>query len=153
MFDIDITNSQSVVSVDEDRLTRAVTIVLQAHDVRRAQIGVSIVDDPTIHQLNRKWLDHDYATDVLSFPLSWENDFLEGEIVASADTAKTSALRFSWKEDDELLLYIIHGALHLVGYDDHSPGDLEKMRAEERKFLALFDLQPNYDPDEGETTR
>ncbi len=153
MFDIDITNSQSVISVDESRLTDAVKAVLRTHDVAYARIGVSIVDDPTIHELNRRWLDHDYATDVLSFPLSWQDDFLEGEIVASADTAKTCASRFSWNESDELLLYVIHGALHLVGYDDQTPEALEKMRAGERKILALFDLHPNYDTLEGETTR
>ena len=153
MFDIEITNCQSAVSVDENRLEQAIVAILQKQNVNRARISVSIVDDPTIHQLNRQWLDHDYATDVLSFPLSWENDFLEGEVVASGDTAKASASRFSWRSDDELLLYVVHGTLHLVGYDDHSPEDLAEMRQGEREILALFDLHPNYDAIEGETNR
>ena len=68
------------------------------------------MDDRTIQQLNRQYLDHDEPTDVLSFLLEREAERLEGEIVVSRDTAACSAPAYGWTPADELLLYVIHGA-------------------------------------------
>ncbi|MCB9927093.1 MAG: rRNA maturation RNase YbeY [Planctomycetaceae bacterium] len=125
-------------------LQRAVRIVLEGESVTEAEVSIAIVDDTAIHLLNRKYLDHDYATDVLSFLLSDRDDPLEGEIIVSADTAKREASRYAWDITDELLLYIIHGALHLVSYDDVSECDREQMRAKEREYLEkLGRTHPN----------
>jgi probable rRNA maturation factor len=100
-----------------------------------------VVDDETIHDLNRRFLAHDYATDVLSFALEQSADGLDGEIIVSADFATASAPRYEWSAADELLLYVIHGALHLAGYDDHEPDDISRMRAAEARHLALAGLR------------
>jgi probable rRNA maturation factor len=100
-----------------------------------ATVSIAIVDDETIHRLNRQFLEHDYPTDVLSFALT-EPPHLEGEIVASIDTARREAAQAGWSTDDELLLYAVHGALHLVGHDDHDPADAAAMRIAERAVLA-----------------
>lgn len=110
-------------------------MVLQGESVAEADVSVAIVDDPAIHLLNRKYLEHDYATDVLSFLLSAIDEPLEGEIIVSADTAKREANRYAWSITDELLLYVIHGTLHIIGYDDASDRDRELMRAKERAYL------------------
>ena len=93
---------------------------------------MAAVDDRTIHQLNRRYLDHDYPTDVLSFVLEEGPGTVEGEIIVSGDTAAASAPGYGWPAQDELLLYVIHGMLHLVGYDDKSPADAARMRQAER---------------------
>ncbi len=112
--------------------------------LREAQVSLAIVDDSTIHRLNRQFLNHDYATDVLSFLIERSADRLEGEVIASTDTAIRSAAQYGWAPADELLLYVIHGTLHLVGYDDLSPGPLAEMRERERACLKRFGLEPRY---------
>jgi probable rRNA maturation factor len=70
---------------------------------------------------------------------------LEGEVIASTDTAANAAARVGWPAEDELLLYVVHGMLHLVGHDDHDSASLAVMRAAERQCLAHFGLEPPYD--------
>lgn len=136
--------------VNAARLARAVRRVLKTEDAAPAVVSLAIVDDATMHQLNRRYLDHDYPTDVLSFLLSEEDEEpLEGEIIVSADTAAAAAEQYGWTLDDELLLYVIHGTLHLVGYDDHAPRDRREMRECEQYFLSGFGLTPRYDEVEG----
>ncbi|HUY34598.1 MAG TPA: rRNA maturation RNase YbeY [Pirellulales bacterium] len=142
---IEFANEQDRHAVDESRLCSAVTRVLEGECVSEATISLAIVDDPTIHHLNRKYLDHDEPTDVLSFVLEQGPDALEGEIIVSADRAAAMARGFGWSADDELLLYVIHGALHLVGYDDTNPSARAVMRGKERAYLAEFGLEPRYE--------
>ena len=146
MIQIAITNEQSILNVDEDRLRSAIRTVLEDAGRSVAQISLAVVDDPTIHQLNRKFLNHDYATDVLSFVLEegTRGEPLEGEVIASAETAVAAAERFGWPAADELLLYVVHGALHLVGYDDNTPEATAQMRTREADVLARFGLEPCY---------
>jgi probable rRNA maturation factor len=145
MFRIDIANEQSELDINEPRLREAITRVLTAERVQTAAISLAIVDDLTIRPLNARYLGHDYATDVLSFVMERSDDRLEGEIIVSAETAIRTALRFGWQPADELLLYVIHGALHLVGHDDLAPQEQARMRESERQHLAHFGLTPRYE--------
>jgi probable rRNA maturation factor len=144
MLHIAITNEQTQ-AVDEDRLRRAVRAILKEEGVRSAAVSVAIVDDATIHRLNREYLQHNIPTDVLSFVFDRTETSLDGEVIVSADTAAATAAQFGWTTTDELLLYVIHGTLHLVGYDDQAPQALGEMRARERHYLASFGLVPRYD--------
>jgi probable rRNA maturation factor len=139
---IDITNEQNRVPVDEARVRAAIAAVVEDEPGRSATVSVAIVDDPTIHELNRHYLDHDYPTDVLSFAFEQSSALIDGEIIVSGDMAAATSARCGWPAEDELLLYLIHGALHLVGYDDQAPDDAAQMRTQEARFLALFGLQP-----------
>jgi probable rRNA maturation factor len=118
--------------------------VLLGERIRRANVSIVVVDDRTIHRLNRRFLNHDEPTDVITFSLE-EGDSVDGEIITSADTAAAAAKRFGWTMADELLLYAVHGALHLAGYDDQAPTQRRKMRSRERWYLAKFGLKPQYD--------
>ena len=69
---------------------------------------------------------------------------LEGDIAISLDTATARAKDYDWEVADELLLYVIHGALHLVGYRDKSESSIAEMRAQEVAMLAHFGLRPRY---------
>ncbi len=145
MIEIEISNQQKAVDVDEPRLLDAARNVLTEAGTRVAHLSIAIVDDETIHRLNRQYLDHDYATDVLSFLLSSDDDRIEGEVIVSGDTAVAAAQEYAWRPEDELLLYVIHGTLHLVGYDDTTPAGRAEMRRMEQHHLARFDLKPRYD--------
>lgn len=141
MLDIACVNLQSRLA-DASRLIDAVRRVMQAAGVERGEISLTIVDDARMHQLNREHLQHDCPTDVLSFLLERVEDRLDGEIIVSADYAAAEAERYGWPAEDELLLYAVHGALHLVGYDDTTPADAAEMRRQEREILGTFGLTP-----------
>lgn len=144
MLSIEIANEQTTYAVAGLRLKKAVRAVLEDAGVRSGEISIAVVDDATMHALNRKHLDHDYPTDVLSFLLEHEDEHLEGEVIVSADYAAREAAIYGWTTDDELLLYVIHGTLHLVGYDDQEPAAKQQMRNRERHYLQLFGLTPRY---------
>lgn len=91
------------------------------------KVVVALVDDATIAQLHKRYLGVPGPTDVLSFP--------HGEIVVSADTARREALRRGIRPLAELVLYVVHGALHLAGFDDKSGKARAAMRAAERRVL------------------
>jgi probable rRNA maturation factor len=145
MIDVSIANEQSLVAVDEQRLREAVLRILTEEGFSRGAISLAIVDDAAIRPLNARYLGHDDATDVLSFVLEADQSSLEGEVVVSAETAVAVAARFGWEAEDELLLYVVHGTLHLAGYDDTSPERRAEMRLREQHHLAQFGLQPHYD--------
>jgi len=125
-------------AVEEERLQSVVRAIVAEAGVTSGEISLAIVDDATIHRLNRQYLEHDYPTDVLSFVLEREGDRLEAEIVASGQTAEREAACHDWDTASELLLYVIHGALHLVGYDDQTVEDTKEMRRQEARWLATW---------------
>jgi probable rRNA maturation factor len=142
MIRVPIANEQTTLSVDEQRIQRAVRMVLKEASIGEAEVSVAVVDDPTMRTLNKRYLNHDYATDALSFVLEQTPERLEGQVIVSADTAQAEAARFGWAATDELLLYVIHGALHLAGFEDGTAEERTEMRARERACLARFGLEP-----------
>jgi probable rRNA maturation factor len=98
----------------------------------KRKIVVALVDDETISELHERYLGREGPTDVLSFP--------HGEIVVSAETAQREARTRSIPPLDELVLYVVHGALHLLGHDDKRPRDKARMRAAERRILKELGL-------------
>lgn len=138
---VGVINNQSELDVDRSTIVQAVRAILEEAAIQKAHVSVVVVDDPTIHDLNRRFLDHDYPTDVLSFQLTPGPRNLEGEVVVSADTARSSAAQYGWSAWEELLLYIIHGALHLVDYDDDTPKHRTEMRVQEQAHLAKLGVK------------
>jgi probable rRNA maturation factor len=128
-----------VLRIDRRRLASAVRVALD--DLPAARISLAVVDDPRIHELNRQFLAHDYPTDVLSFLLEQSEDCLEGEVIVSAERAQAECGRYGWSPTEELLLYVIHGALHLAGYDDLLPGPRRRMRAQEKACLTRLGVE------------
>ena len=111
------------------------------------QISVAVVDDATIARLNEQFLQHEGPTDVLSFVLEQAEGRLEGEVVVSAETARRGPV--SGGRGEELLLYVIHGMLHLAGYDDATPAEKGVMRRREAEVLARLGVQARYDESTG----
>jgi probable rRNA maturation factor len=138
MISISISNGQRRVKIDRRLLRRAVRRVLADAGMQRADISVAIVDDSKIAAVHAEFLDDPTPTDVITFVLDAADGYVEGEIVASADTAAQCAPRYGHAAADELLLYVVHGALHLVGYDDTTPAARRTMRRREREVLAAL---------------
>lgn len=135
---IEISNQQSL-AFDETPLIEAARRILVDHDFSDVELSIAVVDDPTMRQLNKQYLDHDYETDVLSFVLDCDTQggSLGGQLIVSADTAQRESVDAGWSMEMELLLYVIHGTLHLVGYDDKRPDDVEEMRRAEHRYLPV----------------
>jgi probable rRNA maturation factor len=136
---IEIANRQSALPLDRQLLRRAVRRVLRDAAVRKARISVAVVDDETIAGLNWQYLRHRGPADVLSFALD-TGDGLEGEVVVGAQTALRCAPQYGWLPHDELLLYVIHGTLHLVGHDDTRPALRAEMQKRETAVLAKLGI-------------
>jgi probable rRNA maturation factor len=141
MLKITISCPQEFVAIDRPRMRQVATDVLQGEGENAAQINLAFVDNSTIHQLNKRYLKHDEPTDVLSFPLSEAGESkLAGELVIGVEVALAQAAERGHDVQAELALYVIHGLLHLCGYDDHEPNDATKMRERERHYLRLIGL-------------
>ncbi len=145
MLKVAINNQQAAHKVNRDQLREGIKRVLAGEGIEKALISIAVVDDETMHRLNLQYLQHDYPTDVLSFVLEDDARRFEGEIIISADYAAREAQTFGWSAQDEMLLYAIHGTLHLAGYDDLEPELKSEMRSKEREYLATFGLSPRYD--------
>ncbi len=151
MGKIAIASPQELVSVDRKFLRQVVQAVLDGENVADAEISLALVDNPTIHQLNKRYLNHDEPTDVLTFPLSEGNAArLSGELVIGVEIAQQQATARGHDVQTEIALYVIHGLLHLCGFDDKSDHGACEMRKSEAHYLALLGL-PNVagEKDEG----
>ena len=147
MSKIAVASPQEVVPIDRRRMREVARAVLDGEGVADAEISLAFVDNPTIHALNKRYLQHDEPTDVLSFPLSEANAArLAGELVVGAEVAKEQAAQRGHDVQAELALYVIHGLLHLCGYDDHDEAGAKKMRERERHYLARLG-QPDVSPE------
>lgn len=94
--------------------------------------------DNYLLEINRQFLNHDYLTDIISFPLSEEGQPVEGEIYISIDRVKENAQLFEVPFREELLRVIFHGALHLCGYEDKSTKEIKLMRSKEETYLERW---------------
>jgi probable rRNA maturation factor len=136
MSKIAIHSPQEMVAIDRGRLREIARAVLEGEGVPEYEISLALVDNPTIHRLNKQYLDHDEPTDVLSFPYSAANSKkLEGELVIGVEIALEQAKERGHDVQAELALYVVHGLLHLCGYDDKSADAEKEMRERERHYL------------------
>lgn len=147
MIQIEIADRQHVVDLDVSQMRASAEDVLLAEHYLSAEISIAIVDNAEMRTLNRRFLNHDWPTDVLSFCFDEERDTLAGEVVLNAEMAAEVAERYDWTPPDELLLYLVHGLLHLCGYDDRDEPSQVRMRRRETALLTEWGLHPVYDGD------
>jgi probable rRNA maturation factor len=145
LIEVEISNTQGHLRVDRAALEQLVCVVLAAEDRARASISIALVDNASIRAVNQTYLGHDWPTDVISFPLSAPADpVLTGELVISAEMACTSAREIGVDPRHELALYVVHGLLHLCGFDDHDHADRRRMREREDVLLSQAGLTNPY---------
>jgi probable rRNA maturation factor len=127
--------------LDFQRLKDAARTVLEGEGVRACKVTLAFVDNPHIHRLNKQFLQHDEPTDVLTFPYT-EPDAksLEGEVVIGFQVAQENAADRGHDPNLELLLYVVHGCLHLCGFDDTDATCSREMRVKEREYLTKLGL-------------
>lgn len=103
-----------------------------------SQLNYIFCSDEYLLEINRQYLDHDYFTDIITFDNSEEDKQLEGDIYISVDRVRDNAETFHTDFDSEMRRVLIHGLLHLVGYEDSSEALKTAMRAKEDEYLRLF---------------
>jgi probable rRNA maturation factor len=103
-----------------------------------SQLNYIFCSDEYLLEINKQYLDHDYFTDIITFDNSEEDKQLEGDIYVSVDRVRDNAKTFHTDFDSEMRRVLIHGLLHLVGYEDSSEALKTAMRAKEDEYLRLF---------------
>lgn len=125
--------------LDERMLRRLIEHVLAEEGFAVRYLGVILTDHATVLELNRTYLEHDYLTDVLSFSLSDEASpgrAVDGEVYVDLDTATERHDEFGASFEAEAARYVVHGLLHLLGYDDATPEERSAMQELEDRYLA-----------------
>ncbi len=96
-----------------------------------------ITNDESLKEINRKFLNHDYYTDVISFRYS-KGNIIDGEVYISKDTVKSNAKNYKVSYKKEMLRVIVHGILHLCGFDDKTKFQKQRMRKMEDYWLNEY---------------
>ena len=123
---------------DKMLLKRWIKTIVEQNGCKLGDVNVILCNDPSILEINTQFLGHDYYTDIITFDYSEEN-LLNGELYISIDTVKANALEYQQEFLVELHRVIIHGFLHLIGFDDHQEDDIKEMRQAENDALALLE--------------
>jgi probable rRNA maturation factor len=132
-----VANRQRRVRVSTPRLRATAEGALRALGRADLHVDVTVVDDPAIRRLNARYLGTRKTTDVLAFDLHAPGPSrLMGEVIVCADTARRQAKRVGVSVALELDLLVVHGLLHLAGWDDHEPREARLMHEREREILA-----------------
>jgi probable rRNA maturation factor len=134
---VEIANLQKHYRIKSSNIKRAVKEVLRKEG-RDARLSIVLVDNSRIKELNKQYFNSDEVTDVISFPLSNNKNSLSGEVIVSVETAVDTAGKRNISVEGEIVLYILHGILHLLGYDDGNEGDARVMHEEESKILKTL---------------
>jgi len=101
-------------------------------------IELNFVSSDKIVEINKKYLDHNFPTDIITFNYSDKNDSLDGEIFICSEVAKENASAFNCSADDEILRLIIHGFLHLLGYNDIEENEKSEMKLKEDTYVNKY---------------
>lgn len=144
IMNIQIENNQNKIKIDRRKIRSTTIKLLKYLDCADKEISLSFVNDETIQQLNNQYLKKDKPTNVLSFSLQ-EGEFnninpqVLGDIVISIDTVKRDAAKSGISFEQEIYFLIIHGLLHLLGYN-HENTTKEETKKMQRKEKYLFKL-------------
>lgn len=136
---LDIAQAHPTRALDEAALAALIQHVAERENFTIRSLGIVLADRATVHRLNREFLGHDYPTDVLSFSLDEEaatQGIVDGEVYVDLDTAAERAPEFGTTFEDEAQRYVVHGLLHLMGYDDATEADRMAMREREDHYLG-----------------
>ena len=115
---------------------RWLKMVAESEIKRLGDISIIFCSDNYILDVNMKYLQHDYFTDIITFDYC-EGSRLSGDLFISVDSVKENSVFYGTEFSEELNRVIVHGLLHLIGYDDHSDEEKKTMRAKEDYYLSL----------------
>jgi len=115
---------------------RWLRMVAESEIHRIGDVNIIFCSDRYILDVNMKYLQHDYFTDIITFDYC-EGDRLSGDLFISIDSVRENAVEYGTQFEEELHRVIVHGILHLIGYDDHTKEQIAQMRSKEDYYLAM----------------
>ena len=115
---------------------RWLKLVAESEICRLGDINIIFCSDPYILGINLQYLSHDYFTDIITFDYS-EKPVISGDLFISVDSVREKAVFYGTEFSEELHRVIVHGILHLIGYDDHTEADTAVMRSKENYYLEV----------------
>ena len=121
------------------RIKEWLRLVAESEVFTLGNISVIFCSDNYILDINQKYLQHDYFTDIITFDYS-EGGRISGDLFISVDSVRENSVEYGKEFEDELHRVIVHGILHLIGYDDHTEDEIKTMRSKEDYYLSLFEL-------------
>ena len=138
-----VANAHPSIMVDQIRVRDVASTVLQKECKGGGRVNIVLATDADLADLNSKYLDRDGSTDVLSFPMGDDEHIVQeehimGEVYVSLDRARQQAKEYKVSFVEEVDRLVIHGVLHLCGYDHERARDARMMKAKERDFLEIF---------------
>lgn len=139
---VTISSSQTALRVPRKRLTELVAFVARSEGAAIAEVDLAVVNRDEITSLNRRYLRHTGPTDVLSFDLSdADREGICAQVIVCGDLAAAQAPEHGLTPQRELMVYVIHGLLHLMGYEDDSVRGAARMHAHQDELLEAFGKQ------------
>lgn len=133
--DAEVTNVSGKPALSRKVVEKIVRTVFRGEGFRQGHLAAIFVDKRTIRELNARFLRHRYPTDVITFPLSDDTSRIDGEIYICVDRAREQARRYHVTLRNELTRLLIHGILHLMGYEDTTPAQRRLIRDCEDRYL------------------
>lgn len=124
--------------IDPQRVKAWITEVAEKYGKTIGELYYYFCSDERLLEINRERLGHDFYTDIVTFPLTECETVLSSEFCISVDRIKENAETFNRSHESELHRVIIHGVLHLIGFDDHTDEDEKEMREKEEEALKLL---------------
>jgi len=138
---LSITNSQRRIPISADSVQNAVSFLLEGNNIECEEMAVHFVGKKRISSLHNQFFDDPTTTDCITFPvdplLNGKCSFL-GEVFICPQTAKEYVLKHGGDLYEEITLYVVHGFLHLLGYDDQTEKQRKQMRSLEKKWLLAL---------------
>jgi rRNA maturation RNase YbeY len=125
---------------DEDNYSDWINRIITSESFSTGELSFVFCDDAYLLELNKKYLNHDTLTDIITFDYT-EGIIVSGDIFISVERVKENANDFGLPEKEELLRVMAHGVLHLLGYNDKSIGEVEEMRRKEEEKIKLFHVE------------
>ena len=126
-------------SIQLAQVERWIRSVAADHGFSVGDLHYIFCNDEKILAVNQEFLQHDYFTDIITFDYC-EGDRLSGDLFISVDSVRENAQEYGTEFKEELNRVIVHGILHLIGYDDHNDKDIAMMRKKENYYLSLREL-------------
>ena len=131
-----IYDMEETADLDDDWLNSTCKNILNDKDQNTANISIILTNDKKLLQLKNQYFHQDELTDVITFNLEEDGDPIDGEIYISLNRVTENAREFKQDTDRELKRVIIHGCLHLLGYDDQTPEGKKTMTRMEDHYLS-----------------
>lgn len=139
----EISDRQDALKCPRAAIRRTVAAALRAEG-KRAELSVALVGDREMAELNERYLHRTGPTDVLAFPYEARGNRVSGEVVVNAERAVAEAQGRAHSAEAELMLYVVHGLLHLLGYDDAEPARRRTMRQRQGELLAAAGYEVDF---------